>query len=172
MFKKQFIGKLDYKGQALHEGDIIKHPNQEETGTIQYHLGICKFMVFFPSDYGGYHLPIAAQVNQDGQAIKIGSVYDNEELTRKHDIEKLRQFLIQNPYFNLSGICIKLGFQKQLLMNFVSKGYGLGEKSQEDKVFEFFRNFGYNDTEIDKEKIQEVATKLNENLVELQNLLP
>ncbi len=89
-----------------------------------------------------------------------------------NDIEKLRQFLIQNTYFNLSAICTELGVHKQLLMNFVSKGYGLGTKEQEDKVFEFFGNFGYNDKEIDKEKIQEVTIKLNENLVELQNLLP
>jgi hypothetical protein len=171
MFKKQFIGKLDYKGQALHEGDIIKHPNQEETGTIIYDLPLSQFRVEYPNSYGAT-MPINAQVNEHGQAVRIGSIYDDPQLEREHNIDNLRRFLIQNPYFNLSGICIKLGFNKQLLMNFVSKGYGLGEKSQEDAVFDFFRNFGYNDKEIDKEKIQEVATKLNENLVELQNLLP
>jgi hypothetical protein len=89
-----------------------------------------------------------------------------------NDIEKLRQFLTKNPYFNLSKICINLGFHEQLLMNFVKKGYKLGNKEQEDEVFKFFRNFGYNDNEIDKEKIKEVSNKLNENLTELQNLLP
>jgi hypothetical protein len=79
----------------------------------------------------------------------------------QNDIEKLRQFLIQNPYFNLSAICIKLGVHKQLLMNFVSKGYGLGTKEQEDKVFEFFRNFGYNDTEKETTTIETVEDVVN-----------
>ena len=80
MFKKCFVGINDFKGKELFEGDIIKHPNQDETGVIRYDPNGCQFRIIYDSKTFIPSCHIGLQMGEKGQAFKIGSVYDNPEL--------------------------------------------------------------------------------------------
>jgi len=79
-FCAEALGITDYKGNDLFEGDIIKHPSQEEIGVIRYEKNSCQFRIqydpktFIPSCHVGL------QMGSKGMAVKIGSIYKNPEL--------------------------------------------------------------------------------------------
>jgi hypothetical protein len=79
MFGGNFIGVSDYKNIPLHEGDIIQWPNQEALGVIRYEKNSCQFRIQFEDKTQSCH--VGLQMGEKGQAIKIGSVYKNPELT-------------------------------------------------------------------------------------------
>ena len=74
------IGITDYKGNELFEGDIMKHPNQDEIGVIRYEKNACQFRIqydpktFIPSCHVGL------QMGKKGKCVKIGSVYKDATL--------------------------------------------------------------------------------------------
>ncbi len=79
-FCAEALGITDYKGNDLFEGDIIKHPSQEEIGVIRYEKSGCQFRIQYdPKTY----IPschVGLQMGKKGKAVKIGSIYNNPEL--------------------------------------------------------------------------------------------
>ena len=57
------IGITDYKGNELFEGDIMKHPNQDEIGVIRYEKNACQFRIQYdPKTFSSLRLPMAVSV--------------------------------------------------------------------------------------------------------------
>jgi hypothetical protein len=79
-FRRAPIGITDYKKVQLHEGDIMKHPNEDDIGVIRYEKNACQFRIqydpkkFIPSCHVGL------QTGKKGKCIKIGSVYEDSKL--------------------------------------------------------------------------------------------
>ena len=82
-FFSERLGITDYKGNQLYEGDIIKHPEQDEYGVITYEPNGCQFRIqydpktFIPSCHVGL------QMGEKGQAVKVGNIYKHPDLVDK-----------------------------------------------------------------------------------------
>lgn len=79
-FERCGIGVSDYKGNLLFEGDLIKHSNQKEIGVIRYEINACQFRIQYDNKTFIPSCHVGLQMGEKGQAMKIGSIYDNPEL--------------------------------------------------------------------------------------------
>ena len=80
MFRREFVGITDYEGNDIHEGDIIKWPNDEGLGVVRYEPNSCQFRIQFdPSTYAS-SCHVGLQMGEKGQARVVGSVYDDISL--------------------------------------------------------------------------------------------
>ena len=70
----QFTGLSDKNGKKIFEGDILKVPNRDCYGRVEYSVPECRFEI---SMQNGYYVPMhdfASDVEI------IGNIYDNPEL--------------------------------------------------------------------------------------------
>lgn len=75
----QFIGLLDVNDVELYENDVLEHPNGDRF-VIKWSNSNCAFRGFYGSDDFGCCIPL--QINNKGQAVFIGNIYENPELLK------------------------------------------------------------------------------------------
>ena len=74
--KQEQIGIKDYRGTLLHEGDVIKHPNMDEQGTVYWSVEKNCWRVMYGGDKQDSRLGL--QVGERGMAVKVGSIYGTD----------------------------------------------------------------------------------------------
>ena len=76
----RYIDIKDFKGADLFEGDLIKHPNQDEIGVIRYDKFGSQFRIFYSIQSCIPNCHIGLQVGKKGMARCIGNIHDNPKL--------------------------------------------------------------------------------------------
>ena len=74
--KGEPTGIKDYRGVLLHEGDVIKHPEEDVCGTVFWdgdHPHGDHWRVMY--DDGSPSGTLVLQVGDRGMAVKVGSIY-------------------------------------------------------------------------------------------------
>lgn len=77
---QQFIHATDYSGADIYEGDILSHPDDD-----MFVIVWCDFSNGFRAKYLNdtdnlLNTSIRPQVNDKGQAVVIGNIFENKEL--------------------------------------------------------------------------------------------